>query len=99
MVTQARVETVELTKRYILKVDLTGFSEELGINEGRSDVIEEEGLSQRSKKELKDYSKVFGLRNWMGGIAINKDLEDMGATGFVEKDQELSSGYMFMMPI
>lgn len=45
MVTQARVETVELTKRYILKVDLTGFSEELGINEGRSDVIEEEGLS------------------------------------------------------
>lgn len=80
------------------QVDLPGFSEELGVSEGRRDVIEEERLSLCSKKELKDCSKVFGLRNWKDGIAIKtkkkkkKDLEDMGETGFVGKDQELGSG-------
>lgn len=87
----------KLNSGYILKVDLPGFSEELGVSEGRRDILEEERLSLCRKKELKDCSKVFGLRNWKAGIAIKtkkkkKGLEDMGETGFVGKDQELGSG-------
>lgn len=42
---------------------------------------------------------MFGLSNCRDGIAINQDSEDVRETGFGGKDQELSSGYMFMVPI
>lgn len=78
---------------HTLKLDLTRFSEELDTSGRRgSDCHNVTG-------EFKDDSKVFGLSNCRDGIAISQDSEDVRETGFGGKDQELSSGYMFMVPI